>query len=236
MSSLVVSEIFGPTIQGEGAYAGQLVAFIRLGGCNLSCSWCDTPYTWDASRFDLRNEMTRTPVNEILERVLEIDVEKVVISGGEPLLQQRQSGWENLLIALEDAGIGVHIETNGTIIPNSASLAGVEHFTVSPKLAHSGDTSTKRLNREAFEAFRKLSIHGAAIFKFVVKDESDLDEVAEIVNEYDLIHETIWIMPEGDTTEKQLASLKKIANAVIERRWNLTTRIHTLIWDLKRGV
>ena len=70
MSSLVVSEIFGPTIQGEGQYAGQLVAFIRLGGCNLACSWCDTPYTWDASRFDLRNEMTRTPVNEILERVL----------------------------------------------------------------------------------------------------------------------------------------------------------------------
>jgi 7-cyano-7-deazaguanosine (preQ0) biosynthesis protein QueE len=236
MSSLVVSEIFGPTIQGEGAYAGQLVAFIRLGGCNLSCSWCDTPYTWDASRFDLRNEMTRTTIENIVNQVIAIDVEKVIISGGEPLIQQRQAGWENLLVALDDAGIGVHIETNGTIIPNSATLAGVEHFTVSPKLAHSGDSISKRLNREALEAFRKLSIHGAATFKFVAEKEEDLDEIAKLVREHDLIHETIWVMPEGATREKQLTTLQEIADKVIERRWNLTTRLHVLIWDLKRGV
>ena len=236
MSSLVVSEVFGPTIQGEGSFTGQLVAFIRLGGCNLACSWCDTPYTWDGSRFDLRAEMTRTPITEIVQKVIAMEVEKVVISGGEPLIQQKQAGWENLLIALEDAGIDAHIETNGTIIPNATTIAGVTHFTVSPKLAHSGDTSDKRINREALEAFAKLAVYGAAIFKFVAKEENDLDEIASLVKEYDLLPETVWVMPEGATTQSQLENLQKIADAVIARGWNLTTRLHTLIWDLKRGV
>lgn len=62
--SLVVSEVFGPTHQGEGPHAGQLCAFVRLMGCNLSCSWCDTPYTWDASRYDLKAEGHRMTVED----------------------------------------------------------------------------------------------------------------------------------------------------------------------------
>ena len=59
MDDLVVAEIFGPTWQGEGPSAGQVAAFVRLGLCNLTCAWCDTAYTWDRSRFDLRAELRR---------------------------------------------------------------------------------------------------------------------------------------------------------------------------------
>ena len=234
--SLVVSEIFGPTIQGEGVYAGRIVGFLRLGACNLSCSWCDTPYTWDASRFDLRNEMARVEVDEIMEAILKLEVRHLVISGGEPLLQQRGVGWNNLLEQLMSNGISVHIETNGTIAPSETTIGGVLHFTVSPKLAHSGDSLEKRMNPAAIFAFSNLSEFGQAIFKFVAKEESDLDEIAAWVYEYSIPQDAVWVMPEGMTRDDQLNTLIKIADKVIERRWNLTSRLHTLIWDLKRGV
>ena len=234
--SLVVSEIFGPTIQGEGVYAGRIVGFLRLGACNLSCSWCDTPYTWDASRFDLRNEMARVEIVEIMEAILNLGVKHLVISGGEPLLQQRGVGWNNLLEQLMSNGISVHIETNGTIVPSETTIGGVLHFTVSPKLAHSGDSLEKRMNPAAIMAFSNLSEFGHAIFKFVAKEESDLDEIAAWVYEYSIPQDAVWVMPEGMTRNDQLNTLIEIADKVIERRWNLTSRLHTLIWDLKRGV
>ena len=236
LGSLVVSEIFGPTIQGEGVYTGRLVGFLRLGACNLSCSWCDTPYTWDASRFDLRNEMARVSVEEIVEKVLELGVKHLVISGGEPLLQQRGSGWGNLLERLMHNGIGVHIETNGTIVPSGATIDGVLHFTVSPKLAHSGDPIQKRLNPDAIMAFSNLAEFGHSIFKFVAKEENDLDEIASWVYEYSIPQDAVWVMPEGMTRDDQMTNLVKIADKVIERRWNLSSRLHTLIWDMRRGV
>lgn len=69
MDTLPVAEVFGPTFQGEGPYAGRIASFVRLGGCNLSCSWCDTPYTWDGVRFDLRNELTSLTAEAVVAQV-----------------------------------------------------------------------------------------------------------------------------------------------------------------------
>ena len=66
MTTLPLSEVFGPTFQGEGPHAGRRCAFVRLGGCNLSCEWCDTPYTWDATRYDLALENPETPIPTII--------------------------------------------------------------------------------------------------------------------------------------------------------------------------
>src|SRR4051794_4076555 len=91
-ASLVVSEVFGPTFQGEGRSLGRRCGFVRLGRCNLACTWCDTPYTWDWDRFDPAVELQRRTVTEIVSALEAMAIDMVVITGGEPLLQQSHLG------------------------------------------------------------------------------------------------------------------------------------------------
>src|SRR5262249_7493061 len=86
--SLVVSEVFGPTWQGEGPSIGRRCGFVRLGRCNLACTWCDTPYTWDWERYDPAKELHRRAVTEVVSDLEAMAIDMVVISGGEPMLQQ----------------------------------------------------------------------------------------------------------------------------------------------------
>ncbi|MEU2874032.1 7-carboxy-7-deazaguanine synthase QueE [Streptomyces olivoreticuli] len=134
---LWVAETFADTVQGEGPSTGAPAAFIRLSRCNLTClPWCDTPYTWDTSRFDLAKESRRTSVAEVLAWALSRPEKLIVISGGEPLMQQHAV--VPLAQALADVGRRVEIETNGTYRPAGALIEAGVHFNVSPKLANSG--------------------------------------------------------------------------------------------------
>jgi 7-carboxy-7-deazaguanine synthase len=116
----LVKEMFGPTLQGEGAHAGRPCVFLRLAACNLACTWCDTDFAPEgAERFDAA---------QIVERLRALDTHgsrMVVVTGGEPTLQ-----WDApLSAALHAAGFRVHMESNGT-----RPLAGpVDWLTVSPK-------------------------------------------------------------------------------------------------------
>lgn len=233
--TLPISEVFGPTFQGEGPYAGRLAAFVRLGGCNLTCTWCDTPYTWDASRFNLRNEITRQPLTRILERLNQIDAPLVVVSGGEPLLHQRHEAFTNLLLALQKANYTVHVETNGTITPTAATRTLIDHFTVSPKLANSGVDMMKRIRPDTFTVFTTLARTGQAIFKFVAAAPQDLTEIQALTDAYDIPPDSVWVMGEGVTPDTTLNHTRAIADQVIAHRWNLTTRLHTLIWGNEKG-
>lgn len=235
-NTLVVSEVFGPTIQGEGPHTGRQVGFIRFGGCNLHCSWCDTPYTWDASRYDLRAELGRRTVDSILSHVDAMDVDTVVLSGGEPLLQQRQPAWGRLLYHLAQAGVDVHVETNGTIAPNQSTHRYVEHFSVSPKLAHAGDTEELRIVPEVLDAYRRIAVHsGGAIFKFVARTRRDLLDIAKLVQDHQLDPRTVWVMPEGTTAEEVLDGTRDLIGDTLAAGFNFTTRLHTLIWGQERA-
>ena len=88
---MIVAERFGietPTFQGEGPSCGHPALFIRLSRCNLTCSRCDTKYTWDWARFDPRKESTKRSVADLVAWAASSPVELVVITGGEPLIQQ----------------------------------------------------------------------------------------------------------------------------------------------------
>lgn len=227
---LVVAELFGPTIQGEGPSAGRIAVFVRLSRCNLACRGCDTPYTWDRSRFDLRAESHRATAAEVGAWAVGTGVELVVITGGEPLLQQRPL--TTLLETLVGHGRRVEIETNGTITPAPRVVELVDRFTVSPKPARfgAGMDPTRRIRAEALRVFSRS---GKAVFKFVVSEVADLDEVAALAGAHDL--REVWVMPEGTDADTVTRRLRLLAEPAIARGFHLTPRLHVLLWGDERG-
>jgi 7-cyano-7-deazaguanosine (preQ0) biosynthesis protein QueE len=225
---LAVSEVFGPTIQGEGPTAGCRAAFVRLARCNLDCVWCDTPYTWDWARFDPAKEIHRATVADVLAQLDAMAVNRVVVTGGEPLLQQRRL--VPLLAACRDREWAVEIETNGTIAPRPEVTAVVSAFNVSPKLANSGIPEDRRIRPDALAALRST---GRAAFKFVATGPADLDEIAALAERHDLT--PVWVMPEGTDAATIAARLAELAEPVVARGWNLTPRLHVLLWGDERG-
>ena len=226
---LLVSEVFGPTIQGEGPSLGMRAGFVRLGRCNLACSFCDTAYTWDWTRFDPAVELTHQTAQDIAVAIQAMAVTLVVITGGEPLLQQ--SRLPELFAALKAGGHRIEVETAGTLAPTTEVADLVDQFNVSPKLANSGNAFDQRYKPTVLRAFEA---GGKAAFKFVAVAPFDLDEIQSIVDECGL--SDVWVMPEGRDSATVLARGRDLADAVTARGWNLTTRLHTLLWGDQRGV
>ncbi|WNV90251.1 7-carboxy-7-deazaguanine synthase QueE [Umezawaea sp. Da 62-37] len=229
-ATLAVNELFGPTFQGEGPNQGRLARFIRLFGCHLTCEWCDTPQTWDRRRHDLTAEQQQLGVADILNWLADSPGGLVVITGGEPLLQQR--ALEPLLAAINQSDLAaeIEVETSGTIAPSAAVVEAVTRFSVSPKLAHSTLLERQRLRPAAL---RQFVLSGKAHWKFVVQSMKDLDEVEHLVAQYRL--DPVWIMPEGTDSTTVLDRMRLLADPVLARGWNLTSRLHILLWENARA-
>ncbi len=232
---LIVSEVFGPTFQGEGRSVGQRVGFVRLGTCNLDCgrgpgaTWaCDTPYTWDWERYSPAAELTVRSVADIVAELTAMAVDGVVITGGEPLIQQRRLG--PLLRAAADRGWAVEVETNGTIAPLPEVVELVTRFNVSPKVQGSGVPAALALRPRALAAFLAT---GKAVFKFVASGAAELDDIGEVVARHQLA--PVMIMPAGTEAERLLRVARELAEPVLTRGWDLTIRLHVLLWGDERG-
>jgi 7-carboxy-7-deazaguanine synthase len=246
MDNLLISEVFGPTVQGEGSAAGRHCLFVRLGLCNLECTWCDTPYTWafspekaqktaSGTQYDkdaqLR-EMTAIQVIDALKALWDIEVSPtmIVISGGEPLMQRNQL--VELVRLLKLRGCPVHIETAGTLLPPAELTEVVTQYNISPKLANSGNVLSKRFKPSVLAHFATLD---QSWFKFVVTSPAELDEVDGIVAMTGMRADRVMIMPEGVTAEDTLTVARRMADTVIGRGFGLTLRNHILLWRDVRG-
>jgi 7-carboxy-7-deazaguanine synthase len=236
-TQLAVSEIFGPTFQGEGPSLGKRCIFLRLSGCNLKCVWCDTPYTWDWEGlngvvYNAREQTHMMSIREINMAMGALDRDAMwVISGGEPMLQSKA-----LRELLRGYGGEVEIETNGTVDPR-ALFEGVAEdrpgsvdliFNVSPKLLHSGNGPTDERWLPIYRVF-------GGRFKFVCQNVQDLDEVAGIVERNKIPEWQVYIMPEGRQAGSIERTARELADEVLRRRWNMTTRLHVQLWGDKRG-
>jgi 7-carboxy-7-deazaguanine synthase len=226
--SLVISELFGPTLQGEGPSAGRLASFIRLSGCPVGCQLCNTPWTWQWGRFDKDAEQHRMTADDVLAWARAQSARLLVISGGEPLAQARQL--TGLVPGLLEACGEVEIETSGIIAPPEPLAASGARFNVSPKLANSGVPQCRRIRGAALRA---LAASGAARFKFVAQSLSDLDEVARLQGAFGL--DPVWVMPKATSSEKVVEGMRLLADEVIRHGWNLSTRLHVLLWEDARG-
>jgi 7-carboxy-7-deazaguanine synthase len=230
--------MFGPTLQGEGRSQGKATMFLRLGLCNLDCAWCDTPYTWDWTgkngvKYDKTKELFRITPPEIrawaLHAATNYNVRRVVVTGGEPLLQQRRLA--PLFVDLVNDGIAVEVETNGTVIP-CEDIQDVCQFNVSPKLSSSGVSKQLAFDVDALKVLAECD----STFKFVVSDEVDLMDVDTFLSLVPLTAQRVHLMPEGRTRTEILDKLPWLFDVCATRGWNLSPRLHVLAFNDKRGV
>lgn len=230
MATLPVSEVFGPTLQGEGPHAGRLVQFIRLGGCNLSCTWCDTPYTWDSTRFKLSVENPPTEVSDVLSRV--VAGRTTVVSGGEPLIHQDRPAWDELLSGLAQRGCEIHLETNGTIDPNDVTRHRVRHYSISPKLPNAG---THKPGQDPALDPGWWTVVVSKAFKFVCRDSDDVGAAVAYAEFYDIPRSLVWVMPEGRCTAELERTWPAVAASAVKHRINATHRLHVMAWGDTKG-
>ena len=230
---LKVAETFGPTIQGEGPSAGRRAFFVRLALCNLHCSWCDTPYTWDWQRFDPDKEIRLVSVDDIRDAALASGARLIVITGGEPLLQH--DGVQELVDSLISRWTPAHrlaieIETNGT----RPLLRGDPRvrYNVSPKLAHAGDSEKLRLPAAVMA---RLKQYPDVRLKLVVESMADLGEITGFLERFEFPAHRVWLMPEGRTVKEIDARLPIVAEMAMLIGANVSDRLHIRLWGDERG-
>ena len=209
---------------------GTPSVFLRLALCNLICTWCDTKYTWDWRHYDYKKEVMELSLEELQESILRYDCRHLVITGGEPLLQQR--GLAPLVRSLAERGFSFEVETNGTIAPDPQLECAIDQWNVSPKLDSSGNAPHRR---EVSQALRSFSALANAYFKFVVVQDSDVEEVCGLVQKYRLPRERVILMPEGQTPETLQERGGWLSRVCIQKGFRFSPRLHILLWGDKRG-
>jgi organic radical activating enzyme len=204
--------------------------FLRLALCNLACSWCDTRYTWDWEQYEHGREVVSLEVRQVEDRIVKHGCRHLVITGGEPLLQQQDLAL--LAPSLRDRGFYLEVETNCTIGPEPELIRDVDQWNVSPKLQNSGNPMERREQPQVMETFRGLL---NAHFKFVVAAPEDIGEVRSLVKRYDLPKNRVILMPEGRTPEAVQNRSRWVSQACVEEGFRFSTRLHILLWGDERG-
>lgn len=206
------------SLQGEGTRTGAPAVFLRLAGCNLACKWCDTKHSWG-------NGILCTEAS-VAEHIIDFACAALVITGGEPLLQQ--PALEKLLQLLP-AETHVEVETNGTLPPTEPLLRRINQWNISPKLPHSGNPDSKSINPAVLQL---LASQTNAWFKFVVKGEEDWPAIAAL----GLPQERIILMPCATTRAQLETARPAVVEMCLNHRVRLGDRLHLTLWDDKKGV
>jgi 7-carboxy-7-deazaguanine synthase len=235
---MLISETFY-SIQGEGELTGVPSFFIRTSGCNLRCTWCDTPYaSW-------RPEGTKRTVEQLVAEVLAQPGRHVVLTGGEPMIAPELPA---LAAALRAAGRHITIETAGTVAPEGIAC---DLASISPKLANS--TPPAESAGEGWAARHEAARWQPAVIrawlaaydyqlKFVAAEPTDLDEIAARLAELaageggvTIPAHKVLVMPEGTTQERLRSRAGWLSDACKARGWRYAHRLHVELYGNKRG-
>lgn len=227
---LRVSELF-ESVQGEGEWLGVPSVFLRLSGCNLRCTWCDTPYaSWHP-------EGPVVHLDEIKRQIAQFAPRHLVLTGGEPMIFEPivpLTEW------LKTEGYSVTIETAGT----AYLAAKCDLMSISPKLSHSDpDEPVWRerhiQTRQDLSALRRLMSDYHFQLKFVVRGdfaEADLAEIDTLLAELPACRpEQIFLMPEGTDRDAIRTSLLQLMPVAMERGFRLAPRLHIDLFGNTKG-
>lgn len=229
--SVRIAEIFH-SVQGEGSLTGVPSVFIRTSGCNLRCSWCDTPYaSWNPEGEELA-------LDALLARALSFGAHHYVLTGGEPMIAR---GLPQLAAGLRAAGGHITIETAGTLAPGGIDC---DLASISPKLANSTPPESAgawvrrheetRLNPDILREW--ITTYDYQL-KFVVRSRADLPEIDELLAALGpaIPPHKVLLMPEGiseDVLQSRHAELVEICK---ERGFRFCQRLHVLLFGHTRG-
>jgi len=203
-----ITEIFGPTIQGEGSLIGQTSHFVRFAGCDSRCTWCDTKGSVEPTLYLKDGVSRRLAAPEIAAEVLKLGAAMwVTLSGGNPLLFDLTE----LVLQLKHYPMRLAVETQGTLYKDWVDF--VDFLTVSPK-PPSADTPTASWATIKRLLNRKM---GTACLKFVVRDEEDFQFACQTA-------QANWTTPsylqpcadEGDTLEASVEKLQWLGERVLK--------------------
>ena len=225
-----ISEIFY-SIQGEGILTGVPSVFVRTSGCNLRCTWCDTPYTsWNPEGDDLS-------LDDILADVRGRGSAHVVVTGGEPMIQP---DIVQLTQRLKDLDLHITIETAGTVYkPVTCDL-----MSISPKLANSTPLQREdgrwaaqhdRLRYQP-DVLKQLLADYPYQLKFVVSDPGDLAEIEAILKETGADRSRVVLMAEGTNSETLSERARWLVDICKREGFRYGPRLHIDIYGNKRGV
>ncbi|RSL31161.1 7-carboxy-7-deazaguanine synthase QueE [Salibacterium salarium] len=239
MKKVPVLETFGPTIQGEGMVIGQKTMFLRTGGCDYRCSWCDSAFTWDGSQ-----KPDLMEAEEIIEQLKKQggDVfNHVTISGGNPALH---SGLAEVISQLQSLGIKTAVETQGTMWQDW--MREIDDVTISPKPPSSGmETNWDQLDMYVNELLERP---GKDIsLKVVIFDEADLAYAANVHERYPQVEMFLqtgndqletsnngWLL--SHLLEKYEWLVEKVLRSERLNEVKVLPQLHTLLWGNKQGV
>lgn len=229
---MLISEIFC-SLQGEGELTGVPSTFVRTSGCNLRCTWCDTPYaSWNPEGGTLS-------VDDIVAAVIRHPARHVVLTGGEPMIAPHI---RDLARELQQLGYHLTIETAATVAPDDIAC---DLASMSPKLLNSAPPAAQHPAwHKRHEATRwQPDVVRAWVdaydyqFKFVVTAPADVDELEGMIEKLDrdIPRHKILLMPEARSLETMRARAAWLAELCKARGYRYAHRLHIELWGNKRG-
>ncbi|MDR0267441.1 7-carboxy-7-deazaguanine synthase QueE [Paenibacillus sp.] len=237
-----VLEIFGPTVQGEGMVIGQKTMFVRTAGCDYSCSWCDSAFTWDGSGVKDIRKMDAKEIWMELKHIGGDRFSHVTISGGNPLLLPQLSSLVSLLKA---SGIRIAVETQGSRWQDW--LAEIDEVTVSPKPPSSGMTTDWNKLDEIVNRIADRPAAYAYSLKVVIFNDQDLVYAEDVHRRYPDApmylqvgnSDVIRMDKDSHAAELLMQYESLIDKVMVSEAFNnvrILPQLHTLVWGNKRGV
>ncbi|RFU64857.1 7-carboxy-7-deazaguanine synthase QueE [Peribacillus glennii] len=242
MSKVPVMEIFGPTIQGEGMVIGQKTMFVRTAGCDYSCSWCDSAFTWDGSGKEDIVQMEAEEIWGELKRLGGNGFSFVTISGGNPALLKNL---DSLIELLHQNEIKVCLETQGSRWQDW--FLEIDELTISPKPPSSGMNTNFGMLDSILEKLMDLGPTNNVSLKVVVFDDKDFQYAKDVYRRYPNVP---FFMQVGNDDNKTADNQELISNLLKKYEWliekvmldeeltnvKVLPQLHTYIWGNKRGV
>lgn len=259
-----VMEVFGPTIQGEGMVIGRKTMFVRTGGCDYSCSWCDSAFTWNGEQ--KADMMTAQEVWDKLVEVGTVQVETLTPEGPDPAFYWPTRNFQHVTISggnpaligpamaefieiCRTHGVQVGLETQGTRWQDW--FLEISDLTISPKPPSSGMVTDFDKLDAIVEKLHHEMLMGSFSLKVVIFDDKDFEYAKTVYNRYKgqgwITDDEFYVSvgnedakEDGDISGRLLQKLDWLWNKVLMdpecNGWKPLPQLHTLVWANKRGV